>query len=242
MTTSATLLIEHVVASENNKYLRINTAIDTLDAALFSKLDVNCAAGGTINVTAAQLRAYGFINLTGAPAANFTLALGAVNRNILIYNGTGKTATVQAGTPGTTQSLSTGTMATYRIETNNVYTTTGSLPANAVKTDATSTVTVGYKATAYNNGTKSSGTFTLDPTLSNFQYAVNGGAHTLDVSASGDWSVMLQYTNNGSAGTITLSGATYQAGDALTTTNGDDFMLNIIKVNGFVFVGRQKLQ
>lgn len=90
---------------------------------------------------------------------------------------------------------------------------------------------VGYSATPYNAGTKSSGTYTPATTDGNFQYAVNGGAHTLAPPA-GDCTIVIQYTNNGSAGAITTSGFTKVVG-TFTTTNGDDFMCAITRCNSF---------
>jgi hypothetical protein len=103
------------------------------------------------------------------------------------------------------------------------------------------TLTKGFSATSYNAGTQSTGTFTPDPANGNFQYAVNGGAHTL-APPSSDCSIVVQYTNNGSAGAVTTSGFTYTSGDSLTTTNGDDFLLFITRLNGFSHLHKQKLQ
>ena len=93
-------------------------------------------------------------------------------------------------------------------------------------------LTAGYSATTYNAGTKSSGTFTPDQDNANLQYAVNGGAHTL-APTTDNCTVIIQYTNNASAGTITTSGFTQVTGDSLTTTNGHDFFMYLIKNNGF---------
>ena len=93
----------------------------------------------------------------------------------------------------------------------------------------------GYTATAANDGTKSSGTYTPSPASGNLKRIVNGGAFTLAApSASGDYTMVIQLTNNGSAGAITLSGFSRSGGDGFTTTNGDDFLLYITKLNGFV--------
>ncbi|MBN9497865.1 MAG: hypothetical protein J0H39_14000 [Alphaproteobacteria bacterium] len=99
---------------------------------------------------------------------------------------------------------------------------------------------VGYSATPYSAGTKSSGTFTPDPANGNFQYATNGGAHTLAPPAS-DCTMVVQYTNNGSAGAVTTSGFTKVTG-SFTTTNGDDFMCYITRCNGFMHLHIQALQ
>ena len=98
----------------------------------------------------------------------------------------------------------------------------------------------GYSATDYNAGTKSTGTYTPDPANGNFQYAVNGGAHTLaPIAASG--TLIVQYTNNGSAGAITTSGFTKVSG-SFTTTNGDDFLCYITRLNSFTFLNIVALQ
>lgn len=103
------------------------------------------------------------------------------------------------------------------------------------------TLTKGFAASSFSAGTKSSGTYTPDPADGNFQYITNGGAFTL-APPSSDCSIVVQVTNNGSAGAVTTSGFTYTSGDSLTTTNGDDFLLFITKINGFSHLHKQKLQ
>ena len=100
-----------------------------------------------------------------------------------------------------------------------------------LKAAGAETLTGGFTVTPYNAGTKSSGTFTPDPANGNYQYALNGGAHTLAPPAT-DCNMVIQYTNNGSAGTITTSGFTSVSG-APDTVNGDDFFAYITRVNGF---------
>lgn len=102
------------------------------------------------------------------------------------------------------------------------------------------TLTAGFDATSHNAGTKSSGTFTPDPADCNLQYAVNGGAFTLAPPAS-DTTMVVQITNNASAGAITTSGFTKVNGE-FTTTNGDDFMCYIARVNGFSHLNVVALQ
>ena len=99
----------------------------------------------------------------------------------------------------------------------------------------------GASATPFNAGTKASGTFTPDEANANFQYAVNGGAHTL-APPTNNCTLVIQYTNNGSAGTITVSGFTVVDGDSATTTNGDDFFYYITKLNGFSLLTVKALQ
>lgn len=105
----------------------------------------------------------------------------------------------------------------------------------------TSTLTAGYSATPYSAGTKSSGTFTPDEANGNFQYYTNGGAHTL-APPTNNCTLIIQITNNGSAGAVTTSGFTKVSGDSLTTTNGDDFFAFVTKCNGFSHLAVQALQ
>lgn len=116
----------------------------------------------------------------------------------------------------------------------------GCYDAVTLKSNATADLTAGYTATDYNAGTKSSGTFTPDPYNGNFQYAVNGGAHTLAPPTS-SCTMIIQYTNNASAGAITTSGFTKVTG-TFTTTNGDDFMCYIARCNSFTTLDIKALQ
>lgn len=85
-------------------------------------------------------------------------------------------------------------------------------------------------AAPYDAGTKTTGTFTLDPTNTVNQKYINGGAHTLappSVGLTGCYDMYVLITNNGSAGAITTSGFTKKSGDAFTTTNGHKFLCRI---------------
>lgn len=117
--------------------------------------------------------------------------------------------------------------------------------AEILRADTDDNLTAGYTATADNDGTKSSGTYTPDPAGGNLKYITANGAFTLAApTASGDYTIIIQITNGASAGTITFSGfaASGPDGDAYTTTNGDDFMLFITKINGFVLGTLKALQ
>lgn len=113
--------------------------------------------------------------------------------------------------------------------------------ADTLKADVADTVTVGYAATPYNAGTKSAGTFTPDEANGNLQYYTNNGAHTLAPPAN-NTSLVIQITNGASAGAITTSGFTKVTGTSPTTTNGDDFLAYITKINGFSHLAWQALQ
>lgn len=113
--------------------------------------------------------------------------------------------------------------------------------ADTLKADTADTLTAGFAATPYNAGTKSSGTFTLNEANGNFQHCVNGGAFTL-APPTNDCTIVLQVTNNASAGTITTSGFTKVTGSSITTTDGHDFFMFITKCNGFSHLAVQALQ
>jgi hypothetical protein len=103
------------------------------------------------------------------------------------------------------------------------------------------TLTGGFNVTPFANGTRSSGTLTPDPLNGNIQTAVNGGAHTLAPPAT-SCTMVIQYTNNASAGTITVSGFTQVTGDDLTTTNGHDFLFFVTKIGSFSLLDVRALQ
>ena len=96
--------------------------------------------------------------------------------------------------------------------------------ADTLKADTADVLTAGFAVSIHDAGTKSSGTYTPDEADGNMQKFVNGGAHTLAAPAN-DCTLVLQQTNNASAGTITTSGFTIVDGDDFTTTNGHEFFL-----------------
>ena len=89
-----------------------------------------------------------------------------------------------------------------------------------------------FQQTVYDLGTNASGTETLSAANGNFQKGVNGGAHTLAPQATTS-TIIVQYTNDGSAGSLTTSGYSIVTGDSLTTTSGHDFMLYSTVLNSF---------
>lgn len=101
----------------------------------------------------------------------------------------------------------------------------------------------GITTTADDDGTKSSGTYTPDPSGGNMKRIVNGGAFTLAApTATGDYTLVIQITNNASAGAITLSGFSKTSGNPFTTTNGHDFFVYVTKCNGFTLANVVALQ
>lgn len=110
-------------------------------------------------------------------------------------------------------------------------------------TKADQVISGGATVTALNDGTKSSGTYTPDFGDRPLIYITNGGAFTL-AAPSNDSSGAILVTNNGSAGTITFSGFQVgsSTGDALTTTDGHDFMIYITRINSISAYSIQALQ
>lgn len=82
-------------------------------------------------------------------------------------------------------------------------------------------VTGGARVTSKSLGTITSGTLTLDPGDRPLQHCTNGGAFTL-APGSNTGSILLDITNNGSAGAITTSGWTKVVG-SFTTVNAAKF-------------------
>lgn len=116
--------------------------------------------------------------------------------------------------------------------------------ANTLKSDESLNLTAGYTSTADNDGTVTTGTYKPDPAGGNLKRYINGGAHTFAApDASNDYTLIVQITNNGSAGAITFSGFTLApTGAALTTTNGHKFRVYIEKIDGVVTGYKRALQ
>ncbi|MCR4297454.1 MAG: hypothetical protein NUV75_01690, partial [Gallionella sp.] len=113
--------------------------------------------------------------------------------------------------------------------------------ADTLKADTADVLAAGFAATPYNAGTKTTGTFTPDEANGNFQYCVNGGAFTL-APPTNNSTLIIQITNDASAGAITTSGFTKVTGTAPGTVNGDDFLAYVTKINGFSHLAWQALQ
>lgn len=85
---------------------------------------------------------------------------------------------------------------------------------------------------AANDGTKSGGTYTPDPTGNNWRKIINNGAFALSApSVPGCYNMTIDITNGTSAGAITFSGFSpgHPRGDTLTTTDGQKFKLHAAK-------------
>ena len=115
----------------------------------------------------------------------------------------------------------------------------------AVNTAVQSLEYAGVIATADDDGTRPTdgNPYTPTPAGGNFKRIINGGAFTLaEPAAAGDYTLIIQITNNTSAGAITMSGFDRVTGDAFNTTNGHDFFVFITKCNGFTSANVVALQ
>ena len=112
--------------------------------------------------------------------------------------------------------------------------------ADTLKADTADTLTAGFAATPYNLGTISTGTATPNEANGNQQYGVNGGAFTL-APPTNKTTIVVELTNNGSAGAITTSGFTKVRG-SFTTTNGHKFACFIQKTQTYSLLDIVALQ
>jgi hypothetical protein len=101
----------------------------------------------------------------------------------------------------------------------------------------------GVTTTADNDGTFSSGTYTPTPAGGNMKIITNSGAFTFAApSATGDYTLVVLVMNSATAGAVTLSGFNRTVGDAFTTTNGQEFLVNITKINGHILANVVAMQ
>ncbi len=185
------------------------------------------------------------LNLTNAAAKTITIPAQTggggvafpVNTTIEIFNVGAGLATIAGNgfTPNGTLTIPQFSKALAKKRANpNTWDVSD---VSAILPDRTANLTAGHTATAFNDGTVSSGTLTPASASGGFHRYVNGGAHTLappTVSPGDSTTVIIQITNNGSAGAITTSGFTIPPkGDAFTTVNGADFMCVAVVCNGF---------
>ncbi len=181
---------------------------------------VNCDEGmapGNVNDCLRELMSHTADVVAG------TVALSTINIDGGSITGITDLAVADGGTGGSTASAARTNLGVA------IGSDVQAFDADILKADTTDELQVGYTASVHSAGTKSSGTFTPDPALGNFQHATNDGAHTLGVPASNCTMVVL-YKNGSSAAAVTTSGYTVVEG-SFSTTTGDEHMAFITRIN-----------
>lgn len=225
---SASGKIKHHPGYDGNVYSTVEAEIEAFRAA---NALTAVSADATFAAVNALLRAAGasrkakdgsvYLDDNGNLIIGGTAAGASAVNVLVLINGTAPSANVSG-----IQLYALSGVAKLRDASGNIV----SLDTHLLRDDTTATLTKGYVDTEKDLGTVTTGTTTPVPSDGNFQKMVNGGASTLAApSASGSYSIVIDVTNNGSAGTLTMSGFTKQTGDALDTTNAHAFRLFITK-------------
>tara|TARA_Y100001938_G_scaffold150079_1_gene239520 strand:- start:280 stop:1536 length:1257 start_codon:yes stop_codon:yes gene_type:complete len=201
---------------------------------------------GTTNVTVVGSFSAGTLTVGSGSITDSSGAIDFGNENLAT------TGTLSAGA-GTVTSLDAGSgtiKTTGTIELGHATDTTLSRSAagflavegnDVLMASVDDVLSAGFSATADDDGTKSSGTYTPATTGGNYKTIVNGGAFTLAPQTTVS-SIVIQVTNNSSAGTVTTSGFTIVTGDSLTTVDGDDFFLFSTVIGSFKHLNVVALQ
>jgi hypothetical protein len=180
------------------------------------------------------------INLSGSAQVMVTMAAEDINSVYLPDTDDSHTLELVAGSDLTDDrvlTITTGDAA--RALTINGDAT---LPAGTALVAGTENQTISGGATVTSKSI-TAGSFTVDCGDRPLQYITNSGAFTITAPAA-DGQCTLLMTNDGSAGAVTFSGFQVgsNTGDALTTTNGDDFAIYITRINSIAFYTIQALQ
>jgi hypothetical protein len=125
--------------------------------------------------------------------------------------------------------------ATGQLHSRGILTSTPTYSAwqTYLSTTANKTISGGFTVSPYNRGTVTTGnTYSVDPTLGNYQYYSSTGTHTLAAPTS-DCAVDILLTNGVGASTITFSGFTVGSavGSTYANTNGQRFIFSIRRIN-----------
>jgi hypothetical protein len=182
----------------------------------------------TVNSTVFNIGSWTANGTTVTMGANALLTTAGITVGNSTVNLIANSTTIQTGT---VVHNSAGLFVGANIVVN--ATTIGIGTGRVVSTAQTDTMAVGYTFAPYNLGNMTN--FTVNPTLGNYQYGTNHGAVTITAPGA-DGAVTILITNDATAGAITANstqGWTIgSTGDAFTTTNGNKFLMNIVRING----------
>jgi len=232
----ALIVIEEGTVNADTIYLCTSNTGGTLNTTAITWTKIQPQTSGTVTSIAAGAGfSFSTITTTGTIAVDGNLedldALGTVSSNseMIVGTGAGAYAYESGATLRTSIGVGTGDSPTFTGVVSD------SLASKSTNTDLTLSaagtggivIGTGFgcsQQTVYDLGTNASGTETLDADNGNFQKGVNNGAHTLAPQSQLS-TIVVQYTNDSSAGTLTTSGYDIVTGDTISTTNGDDFFL-----------------
>jgi Phage T7 tail fibre protein len=92
------------------------------------------------------------------------------------------------------------------------------------------TLTGGIAATAVQDGTKSTGTYSLTIDGGNYRLATNGGAFTIAApTLAGDYTMFVTLSNSATAGVVTFTGFDLVDGDDIKTVATDVYLIQVVK-------------
>lgn len=246
-----------VKSVQNSTYTRAGTAGGTADALTLSPSPaITAYVTGqrfTAIIGASPTTGAATLAVSGLPTKAIEIDNAALSASVVLvagktydfeYDGTAfqatRLSTIDAGGdvvgPG---SATDNSLARYDGTTGNLLkngavigTDVQAYDADTLFADTDDILTAGFAGTDDDDGTQSSGTYTPIYTGGNYKEIVNGGAFTLAPMANTS-TIVLQITNNGSAGAITTSGWTKVSGDDFTTTDTEDFMCYLTVNNTF---------
>lgn len=188
-------------------------ATTTNGGALSATTPVSLSAGGQISIVGAAGQV-----LAGSPAAftaNPTLGASGTAGSVTMGNATSGTLQLQPATGALGSSVVSVPAGTHTLTSN----------------DLTGQVLTGGAVVTQRNITP--GNFTVDCGQRPIQSVTNIGAYTITAPASDSY-CMIFVNNSATASATTFSGFSVgtNTGDPLTTTNGNKFIISIIRISG----------
>lgn len=154
----------------------------------------------------------------------------SVDSEIALWSGTTGTTLKRASTTGILKGasgvISAAVAGTDYLAPAAIGVTVQGYDAATLKSNISASLSVGYYDADSNQGTKSTGTFTPDPSTNpNMIYYTNGGAHTLApwTATNKNATMVIDIINGASSGAVTTTGWTKVDGDAFDTTSTSKF-------------------